>query len=681
MNRPGHTGTIPFRIRLRWLWPLPVLIVVCSLPAFAQLSAADEFSSRNAVSGRLEAVKAELDAAQGLSEAAHRDSLEQIEVTLYLQLEAIDELEQMDRENHDLKIALRDWHGFDRSPPYSILFVDELRSKRDSLGRQQQAAESRHRIINQAVEDLDNQLLTQQATERRHEEQAGLEQEGDERQKLLHAAQGEALTSRILVESVAHLKLRQASHELQLQAIASAVELNALQISAVRGHVQFTEDELGNILRRIDAERADLLALVKARRAEAIEGPQVTWKIEFLEFEKVFWTQLHKALNSDLQTGRLSAVEQIHATRSTVDDWVDVVRLRTLEDAEESVGEATSPNDLLRVVRLQKQIGFALEELELEGVRGESLLDKIIGGSLVFWNFELYLAEETVSVGGNKVTLYSQVTIGKLLRLAFILVLGWLAVRYISRGFRLLAIRWAGASETTANTVGSWSFGVGLVLLIVIGLNRVHIPFTAFAFLGGTLAIGIGFGTQNLLKNFISGIILRLERPFRIGDLITVEGIVGHIRHIGMRASLIRHFSGIETLVPNSSMLETKVNNWTLHDNALRGEVTMGVAYGTQSKEVANTLMTLVKQHSQVLGQPEPEVRFDAFGDNALEFKLLYWFDASKEQGENLESSLRFRIDQAFEDAGIVFAFPQRDIHFDDNKPLRIEVSRSSKPA
>ena len=651
--------------------------MTCSLTAFAQLSVADEFSSRKAVSGRLEAVKAELAAAEDPSEAAQRELLAQIEVALYQHLEAIDNLEQMDRENHDLRNALRAWHGLEHPPPYSILFVDELRSKRDSLEHQQRAAVLRQRIIGQAVEDLDDRLLTQQAAARRSKEEAEFTQEGKEHQKLLQAAQGETLTSRILAESAARLKLRQASHELQLEAIASALELNALQINAVKGYVQFTEEELKNILRRIDAEHADLLALVKAREAAVVKGPQVTWKIEFLEFEKSFWIQLHKALNSDLQAERLSAVDQIRAIRNTVDDWVEVIRLQTQEAAEESVGEATSPDDLLRVVRLQKQIGFAIDELVLEGIRGKSLLDRTFEGFQAIWNFELYVAEETLSVGGNKVSVYRQVTIGKLLRLAFILVVGWLALRFFSRSVRFLAIRWAGRSEATANSVSSWSFGIGLVLLVIIGLNRVHIPFTAFAFLGGTLAIGIGFGTQTLLKNFISGIILRLERPFKVGDLITVEGIVGHIRNIGMRASLIRHFDGIETLVPNSSMLETSVNNWTLHDNALRRGVRVGVVYGTQPKVVAKTLLILAKKHRQVLQRPKPEVRFEAFGDSALEFELLYWFDASKEIGKTLASNLRFKIDQAFEEAGIDFAYPQREIHFNDDKPLHIEVSRS----
>lgn len=127
-----------------------------------------------------------------------------------------------------------------------------------------------------------------------------------------------------------------------------------------------------------------------------------------------------------------------------------------------------------------------------------------------------------------------------------------------------------------------------------------------------TLAIGIGFGAQTLLKNFISGIILSLERPFRVGDLIEVDGITGRIQKIGLRASVIEHFDGIETLVPNSSLV----------------------------------------------------------------FSLLYWVDVSKTARERLASDLRFMIEKALADAGIAIPFPQRDVHFNHEHPLRVELSR-----
>ena len=262
-----------------------------------------------------------------------------------------------------------------------------------------------------------------------------------------------------------------------------------------------------------------------------------------------------------------------------------------------------------------------------------------------------------------------------MLQLAVILIIGWFVLKFLSRKARTLVGSRPGVSPETANSIGRWIFGLGLALLIIYGLNRVRIPFTAFAFLGGTLAIGIGFGAQTLLKNFISGIILSLERPFKVGDLIEVDGVSGKIRSIGLRASVIEHLDGVETLVPNSILLEGKVNNWTYGKTALRGSVSVGVAYGSNTRDVSRALLAIALEHGLVLEHPEPEVRFDDFGENALVFRLLFWVDASRTQRERLASDLRFMIDKALADTGIAVPFPQRDIHFDTTRPLRVEVS------
>jgi len=328
---------------------------------------------------------------------------------------------------------------------------------------------------------------------------------------------------------------------------------------------------------------------------------------------------------------------------------------------------------------VQNQLEFALEELGEEGVSGPGLLTRIRDVLLSIWDMELYLAEETDSVGGQKVTTYRAVTLGKLLRLAFILTVGWFLLRFISRRVHAFAMRRPNVDSGAADAARSWTFGIGLAILLLIGLNRVHIPFTAFAFLGGTLAIGIGFGAQTLLKNFISGVILTFERPFKVGDLVEVDNINGYIQRIGLRASVIRHFDGTDTLVPNSTLLENRVSNWTFGDTTMRGEIDVGVAYGSSTREVSRTLLSVADAHGLVLKQPEPTVQFTSFGDNTLNFKLLYWFDATKTRRDPLASDLRFMIDKAFSEAGLVIAFPQRDIHFDDSKPLRIEVSRARR--
>ena len=122
---------------------------------------------------------------------------------------------------------------------------------------------------------------------------------------------------------------------------------------------------------------------------------------------------------------------------------------------------------------------------------------------------------------------------------------------------------------------------IGALLLALATLNWLSIPLTIFAFLAGALAIGVGFGTQTIIKNFISGIILLVERKIRVGDIIEVDGTLGVVSEINTRSSIVRGFNGIENLIPNSLFLDNRVVNWTLNSRFLRRELKVGVAYGT----------------------------------------------------------------------------------------------------
>lgn len=206
-----------------------------------------------------------------------------------------------------------------------------------------------------------------------------------------------------------------------------------------------------------------------------------------------------------------------------------------------------------------------------------------------------------------------------------------------------------------------------------------RIPLTALAFLGGALAIGVGFGTQTILKNFISGLILIFERPLRIGDYVEADGVAGTIRSIGMRASVIQHGNGIDTVIPNSNLLENKVTNWTLSDSLLRHSVKVGVEYGSPTREVAKTLLAVASEHGLVLDHPAPEVRFENFGEKSLDFSLLFWFDNRRTSRDELASDLRFMIEKAFAESDIHIASPQNDVRFDRETPLRVEVARPPK--
>jgi small-conductance mechanosensitive channel len=228
---------------------------------------------------------------------------------------------------------------------------------------------------------------------------------------------------------------------------------------------------------------------------------------------------------------------------------------------------------------------------------------------------------------------------------------------------------------TTAAAIGKVLNHVAVLLIILLALRWVNIPLTLFAFLGGAVAIGVGFGAQNLINNFISGFIMMAEQPIKIGDLVEVDDHFAVVEEIGARCTRIRTGSNVHILVPNSSFLEKSIINWTLSDRKIRTRVIVGVVYGSPVREVERLLTQAVMENKKVLKAPEPFVLFNDFGDNALIFEIHFWISISRLMERlMIESAIRFRIDDLFRKAGIVIAFPQRDVHLDTQKPLELRI-------
>jgi small-conductance mechanosensitive channel len=182
---------------------------------------------------------------------------------------------------------------------------------------------------------------------------------------------------------------------------------------------------------------------------------------------------------------------------------------------------------------------------------------------------------------------------------------------------------------------------------------------------------------QTVFKNFISGVILLMERSVQIGDIVEVDGTSGTVTAVDLRSSTVLGADGVETIVPNSVLLENKVTNWTHSDRRVRRVVKVGVAYGSPARDVADLLQDCAKRHGLVLADPKPMVLFEDFGADALQFGLYVWLELTpKVSATEVLSDLRFMIEKRLREAGIVMAFPQRDVHLDSSRPLRIEVVR-----
>jgi small-conductance mechanosensitive channel len=183
-----------------------------------------------------------------------------------------------------------------------------------------------------------------------------------------------------------------------------------------------------------------------------------------------------------------------------------------------------------------------------------------------------------------------------------------------------------------------------------------------FALLGGAVGIGVGFGLQNIVNNFVSGLILLFERPIQVGDRVEIDTVFGEVKRIGIRSSTVRTFDGAEVIVPNSDLIAHKLTNWTLSDRMRRIIIRIGVKYGTDPDEVLALLRGVARDTKDVLEKPEPSALFRAHGESSLDFELRVWTDKFDE-GLRIESELTRGVNRALVEAGIEIPFPQRDLH------------------
>ena len=288
---------------------------------------------------------------------------------------------------------------------------------------------------------------------------------------------------------------------------------------------------------------------------------------------------------------------------------------------------------------------------------------------IAIWNFQLF------SVDGRPLT------VGKVTVALLVLIVGVPIARVVIRRIsRRLFLR-IGLEPGAAAAFETLIFYAVVVCLVVFGLWVAEIPLTIFTLAGGAIAIGVGFGSQKIVNNFVSGIILLFERPIKVGDLIEVGETFGQVENIGARSTKIKTFDNFHIIVPNGAFLEQNVINWTHSDDIVRARMRVGVAYGSPTRLVEELLLKAIRELDKAVIPPEPEVLFDDFGDNALMFEALFWVVMRRpmERRKTL-SDLRFRVDELFREAGITIAFPQRDIHLDTLKPLDIRVLKDDSP-
>ncbi len=210
-----------------------------------------------------------------------------------------------------------------------------------------------------------------------------------------------------------------------------------------------------------------------------------------------------------------------------------------------------------------------------------------------------------------------------------------------------------------------------VILGVMFALSAAGIDLGKFGILAGALGVGIGFGLQNIVNNFISGLILVYERPLQVGDTIEVENLLGQVNRIGIRSSNVRTYDGAEVLVPNGNLISNQLINWTLSDNKRRIEIKVGISYGSDPNIVLKILEKVAMENEDTLKDPPPRALFEDFGESSLNFRLLFW--VPYDIGIGTKSDVAIGIFNKFKENNIEIPFPQVDLHVKENKEKSAE--------
>jgi potassium efflux system protein len=249
-----------------------------------------------------------------------------------------------------------------------------------------------------------------------------------------------------------------------------------------------------------------------------------------------------------------------------------------------------------------------------------------------------------------------------------IVLIGVLATRALQRWLQTHFLPRTGIEPSLQLSVSTIIGYVGFIAALTFALAQLGLDLQKIALIAGALSVGIGFGLQSVVSNFVSGLILLAERPIRVGDQITVKGEEGHVRRISVRATEIETFDRASVIIPNSELITGVVKNWT-HANMLgRVVIKVGVGYDSDPEQVRDILLACARAHPMVLATPEPAALLAAFGDDALQFEL-YCGIANLTRAGPVRSDIHFEILKRFRAAGIAIPFPQREVRLIGESP------------
>jgi small-conductance mechanosensitive channel len=262
-----------------------------------------------------------------------------------------------------------------------------------------------------------------------------------------------------------------------------------------------------------------------------------------------------------------------------------------------------------------------------------------------------------VKLGDSNITLSTLIVFASAIILVFLIEA--LLRRYLTRRFLTRTKLHPSMQYAVAKITGYIFIAVGFY----VALKLVGIDLSSLAFIAGAVGVGLGFGLQNIISNFVAGVIILAERPISIGDRVEMGDVAGLVTRINLRSTTIVTNDNITIIVPNSDFITSKVTNWNYGDPKVRIRVPIGVGYGTDPEKLRRLLLEVAAEHPKVLREPPSEVFFIAFGDSSLNFELGVWTTEMASKPRLFRSELNFAMERKLRENKIEIPFPQRDLH------------------
>ena len=261
----------------------------------------------------------------------------------------------------------------------------------------------------------------------------------------------------------------------------------------------------------------------------------------------------------------------------------------------------------------------------------------------------------------------------RLFKAVVIAALGWTVLRRVPGLLEIFLRQKAGVAAASAYAATRVFQYAATGILVVVVMSSLGGNWSQIQWAVAALSLGIGFGLQEIVANFISGLIILFEQPIRVGDTVTVGTTSGKVTKIRIRATTIRDFDRRELLVPNKEFITQQLLNWSLSDQVTRWVIEVGLAYGSDIEQAMLEIRDAVLAQPLILRDPEPTVTFELFGESSLLVRARYFMDQLDHKPQ-VSSSLMLDINRRLKEKGIVIAFPQRDVHLDTSQPLEIRV-------